>query len=76
VGISFGAPHTIHPNDFWGVGLAHTDFELGPSEKLVEGFYNLYLTGHLRASFMLQYVYESANGACYLLPGMRMQVVF
>jgi len=76
MGIAFGAPHTIHPNDFWGVGLAHTDFELGPSEKLVEGFYNLYLTGHLRASFMLQYVYESANGAGYLLPGMRMQVVF
>ena len=75
-GVAFGAPHTIHPNDFWGVGLAHTDFELGPSEKLVEGFYNLYLTGHLRASFMLQYVYESSNGAGYLLPGMRMQVVF
>ena len=76
VGIAFGAPHTIHPNDFWGIGLAHTDFELGPSEKLVEGFYNLYLTGHLRASFMLQYVQESATGAGYLLPGMRMQVVF
>ena len=76
VGIAFGAPHTIHPNDFWGIGLAHTDFELGPSEKLIEGFYNLYLTGHLRASFMLQYVDESATGASYLLPGMRMQVVF
>ncbi|MEO8465942.1 MAG: hypothetical protein ABI640_11425 [Gammaproteobacteria bacterium] len=75
-GVAFGAPHTIHPNDFWGIGISHTDFELGPSEKLAEGFYNLYLTGHLRASFMLQYVLESATGAGYLLPGMRMQVVF
>ena len=75
-GVQFGAPHTIHPNDYWGVGLAHTDFELGPSEKLAEGYYNLYLTGHLRASFMLQYVFESATGSGYLLPGMRMQVVF
>ena len=75
-GVQFGAPHTIHPNDFWGVGVSHTDFELGPSEKLAEGYYNLYLTGHLRASFMLQYVLESATGEGYLLPGARVQVVF
>lgn len=75
-GVQFGAPHTIHPNDYWGIGISHTDFELGPSEKLAEGYYNLYLTGHLRASFMLQYVFESATGSGYLLPGMRMQVVF
>ena len=75
-GVQFGAPHTIHPNDFWGVGVSHTDFELGPSEKLAEGHYNMYLTGHLRASFMLQYVLESATGEGYLLPGARVQVVF
>jgi len=75
-GVQFGAPHTIHPEDFWGVGIAHTDFELGPSEKLMEGYYNLHLTSHLRASFMLQYVEESATGEAYLLPGARVQVVF
>jgi len=75
-GVQFGAPHTLHPNDFWGIGLAHTDFEQGSSEKLAEGYYNLHLTDHLRASFMLQYVYESSNGAGYLLPGARFQVVF
>jgi hypothetical protein len=75
-GVQFGAPHTLHPNDFWGIGLAHTDFEQGPSEKLAEGYYNLHLTDHLRASFMLQYVYESSNGAGYFLPGARLQVVF
>src|SRR5882672_3701925 len=75
-GVEFGAPHTFHPEDFWGVGLAHTDFEEGPSEKLAEVFYNLHLTTHLRSSFMLQYVYESATGAGYFLPGARIQVVF
>jgi hypothetical protein len=75
-GVQFGAPHTLHPNDFWGIGLAHTDFEQGASEKLAEGYYNLHLTDHLRASFMLQYVYESSNGAGYFLPGARFQVVF
>jgi hypothetical protein len=75
-GVQFGAPHTIHPEDFWGIGLAHTDFEEGPSEKLAEGYYNMHLTGHLRASFMLQYVFESSNGAGYFLPGARVQVVF
>jgi hypothetical protein len=75
-GIQFGAPHTIHPEDFWGVGIAHTDFELGPSEKLAEAYYNLHLTTHLRSSFMLQYVFESSNGAGSVLPGARIQVVF
>ena len=75
-GVQFGAPHTIHPNDFWGVGISHTDFELGPSENLAEGYYNLYLTSHVRTSFMVQYVFESATGAGYLLPGARVQVVF
>jgi hypothetical protein len=75
-GVEFGAPHTLHPEDFWGIGVAHTDFELGPSEKLAEAFYNLHLTTHLRSSFMLQYVFESASGAGYLLPGARIQVVF
>ena len=75
-GVQFGAPHTIHPDDYWGVGLAHTDFELGPSEKLAEGYYNLHLTTHLRTSFMLQYVFESSNGAGYFLPGARFQVLF
>ena len=75
-GVQFGAPHTLHPNDYWGIGLAHSDFDLGPSENLAEGYYNLYLTGHLRASFMLQYVKESSTGDSYLLPGARVQVVF
>jgi hypothetical protein len=75
-GVQFGAPHTIHPEDFWGIGIGHTDFELGPSENLTEGYYNLHLTTHLRASFMLQYVFESATHAGYFLPGARFQVVF
>ena len=75
-GVQFGAPRSFHPNDFWGIGIAHTDFEQGPSEKLAEGYYNLHITDHLRASFMLQYVYESSNGAGYFLPGARIQVVF
>ena len=75
-GIQFGAPHTFNPEDFWGVGVAHTDFELGPSEKLAEVFYNLHLTSHVRSSFMLQYVEESATGESYLLPGARIQVEF
>jgi len=75
-GVQFGAPRSFHPNDFWGIGIAHTDFEQGPSEKLAEGYYNLHITDHLRASFMLQYVYESSNGAGYFLPGARVQVVF
>jgi hypothetical protein len=75
-GVQFGAPRSFHPNDFWGIGLAHTDFEQGPNEKLAEGYYNLHITDHLRASFMLQYVYESSNGAGYFLPGARIQVVF
>src|SRR5205814_8094790 len=75
-GVQFGAPRAFHPNDFWGVGIAHTDFEQGPSEKLAEGYYNLHITDHLRASFMLQYVYESSNEAGYFLPGARIQVVF
>ncbi|HEX5048354.1 MAG TPA: carbohydrate porin [Gammaproteobacteria bacterium] len=75
-GVEFGAPHTFNPEDFWGIGIAHTDFELGPSEKLAEVFYNLHLTTHLRSSFMLQYVEESATGEGYLIPGARIQVVF
>lgn len=75
-GVQFGAPHTIHPDDYWGIGIAHSDFELGPSEKLAEGYYNMHLTTHLRTSFMLQYVFESSNGAGYFLPGARFQVLF
>jgi hypothetical protein len=75
-GVEFGAPHTFNPGDFWGVGLAHQDFEEGPSEKIAEVFYNLNLTTHLRSSFMLQYVEESATGEAYILPGARIQVVF
>ena len=75
-GVEFGAPHTFNPQDFWGIGLAHQDFEEGPSEKIAEVFYNLNLTTHLRSSFMLQYVEESSTGEAYLLPGARIQVVF
>jgi len=75
-GVQFGAPHTIHPNDYWGVGLARSDFDLGPSENITEGYYNLYLTSRLRASFMLQHVRESITGDSYLMPGARFQVVF
>jgi hypothetical protein len=75
-GIQFGAPHAFNPEDFWGMGIAHTDFEEGSSEKIAEIFYNLNLTSHLRSSFMLQYVDESATGETYLLPGARIQVVF
>lgn len=75
-GVEFGAPHTFNPQDFWGIGLAHTDFEEGPSEKIAEVFYNLNLTTHLRSSFMLQYVEESSTGEAYILPGARIQVVF
>ena len=75
-GVQFGAPHAFNPQDFWGVGLAHQDYEEGPSEKIAEVFYNLNLTTHLRSSFMLQYVEESATGEAYILPGARIQVVF
>jgi hypothetical protein len=75
-GVEFGAPHTFNPGDFWGIGLAHQDYEEGPSEKIAEVFYNLNLTTHLRSSFMLQYVEESATGEAYILPGARIQVVF
>jgi len=75
-GVQFGAPHAFNPQDFWGIGLAHQDYEEGPSEKIAEVFYNLNLTTHLRSSFMLQYVEESATGEAYILPGARIQVVF
>jgi hypothetical protein len=75
-GVQFGAPHALHPNDFWGLGYAYTDIANGASEKLAEGYYNLHLTEHMRASFMLQYVLESPYGAGYILPGARLQVGF
>jgi hypothetical protein len=75
-GLQFAAPLALHPNDFWGVGYAHTDIIGGASEKLGEAYYNLHLTERMRASFMLQYVLESPAGAGYILPGARLQVGF
>src|SRR6266403_759478 len=75
-GVQFAAPYALHPHDFWGIGYARTDVVGRISEKLAEGYYNLYLTGHMRASFMLQYVFSSASGNGYVLPGARLQVGF
>ena len=75
-GLEFLAPYSLHPRDFWGLGYARTEIPGSRGETLSEGFYNLYLTEHMRASFMLQYVFESPAGHGYLLPGARLQVGF
>lgn len=75
-GVQFGTPYAFHPDDFWGLGYARTDLLGTTSEKLTEAFYNLHLTEHMSASFMLQYVTESATHNSFLLPGSRLQVSF
>lgn len=78
LGVGFQAPLTFNPLDMWGVGLAQTNVENGPEEKLAEGFYNFRLTEHLSLSALLQYVLESQDVTRqgYLLPGVRMEVGF
>jgi hypothetical protein len=79
-GVSFGAPLALNPDDTWGIGYAQTEIKSGPDagaiERLGEVFYNMYLTEALRASGMLQYVFESETGEGYVLPGARLAVEF
>ena len=75
-GVGLQAPLTFNPLDRWGIGYAQTELVQGPSEKLVEGFYNLHLTDHVAVSAMLQYVVESTVRSNFVVPGLRMGVTF
>jgi hypothetical protein len=75
-GVGFQAPLTFTPLDRWGIGFAQTEMVAGPSEKVVEGFYNFHLTDHLALSALLQYVSESTIHSAFFIPGLRMGVAF
>lgn len=69
----------FNPLDRWGVGYAQTVIPSGPSEKLLEGYYNLRISEKLRLSFSLQHLLESPVGEeshAFLFPGVRLQASF
>ena len=69
----------FNPLDRWGVGYAHTGVSSGPSEQVVEGYYNFRISEKLRLSFSLQHLFESPVGQeshTFLLPGVRLQASF
>jgi hypothetical protein len=79
IGLGFQNGWVFNPLDTWGIGYAQTAPEVGPLQKLAEGYYNLRLTERLRLSFHLQHVLESENGTPifgYFLPGVRLQARF
>ena len=78
-GFQFQNGLVFNPLDRWGVGYAQTVIPSGPSEKLVEGYYNFKISEKLRLSLSLQHLLESpidAGSRAFLLPGVRLQASF
>jgi carboxypeptidase family protein len=69
----------FNPLDRWGVGYARTVIPDGPSEGVVEGYYNFRISQKLRLSLSLQHLLESPLGEAshsFLFPGVRLQASF
>lgn len=75
-GVQFQNSYVFNPLDVWGLGYAQLKEAAGAKEKLVESYYNLWLSEKLRVSFHLQYVRELQPGLPtygYVVPGIRLQ---
>jgi Carboxypeptidase regulatory-like domain len=69
----------FNPLDRWGIGYAHTGISSGPTEKVVEGYYNFRISEKLRLSFSVQRLLESPvseESHAFVLPGVRLQATF
>lgn len=69
----------VSPQDYWGVGYSQLDLAAGDEEKLVEGYYNFFVTDKLRLSFHLAHTLEQPAGAeeaGFLVPAIRLQASF
>ena len=69
----------FYPLDRWGIGYADTGISSGPSEKLIEGYYNFRISEKLRLSFSVQRLLESPVAEAshaFVLPGVRLQASF
>jgi hypothetical protein len=78
-GFQFQNGFVFNPLDAWGVGYAQTQFPSGPTEKLLEAYYNFRVSEKLRLSFHLQHVLESAferEPLGFLVPAVRLQATF
>jgi hypothetical protein len=78
-GFQFQNGIVFNPLDRWGIGYAQTVIPSGPSEKLVEGYYNFRISEKLRLSLSLQHLFESPIGEgshAFLFPGVRLQASF
>jgi len=78
-GFQFQNGVVFNPLDRWGIGYAQTVIPSGPSEKLVEGYYNFRISEKLRLSLSLQHLFESPVGEgshAFLFPGVRLQASF
>jgi hypothetical protein len=78
-GFQYKNRYTLNPADYWAVGFQHTDLATGIEESLVEGYYNFFLSESFKASFHLQYLFDSNSGGkdkSYILPGLRVQLDF
>lgn len=76
VGLQFQNNYVFNPLDVWGFGYAQLKLASDAKERLVESYYNLWLSEKLRVSFHLQYVREFQPGAPtlgYVVPGIRLQ---
>ncbi|MFP6637648.1 MAG: hypothetical protein VB778_03380 [Nitrospinaceae bacterium] len=78
-GFQFKNRYIFSPGDYWAVGYQHTDLGNETKESLVEAYYNFDLAESLKASFHLQYLFDSNSGGAdksYLLPGLRVHFNF
>jgi len=78
-GFQFQNGLVFNPLDRWGVGYARTVVPSGPSESVVEAYYNFRISEKLRLSFNLQHLLESPVGEAshaFLFPGVRLQASF
>ncbi|MBT3921108.1 MAG: hypothetical protein HOF21_00890 [Nitrospina sp.] len=78
-GFQFKNRYTFSPGDYWAFGYQHTDLGTEIKESLIEGYYNFDLAESFKASFHLQYLFDSNSGGAdksYLLPGLRVHFDF
>ena len=78
-GFQFQNGLVFNPLDRWGVGYARTVVPAGPSESVIEAYYNFRISEKLRLSVNLQHLRESPVGEAphaFLFPGVRLQASF
>lgn len=75
-GFQLRTPYTLYPRDVWGMGIYYLDKKLEGDESLLELYYNVYLTEHIRVSPHLQWLWRSEENDNILVPGLRVQVDF